>query len=58
MSTKTLPEVLRAMKVGQKKRVIAANANTCRVTAARVFGAGNYSVHTISNTEFEVVRKA
>lgn len=58
MATKSLAETIRSIKPGSKKRVTAANANTARVTAARVLGAGNYSVRAVSATEFEVTRHA
>lgn len=56
MSDKSLAETIRSIKVGKKKKVVAANANTARATAARVLGAGNYSVHAVSSNEFEVTR--
>lgn len=58
MATKPLAETIRGIAVGKKKRITAANANTARVTAARVLGAGNYSVRAMSATEFEITRFA
>lgn len=58
MTEKSLAETIRTIKAGKKKRVTASSANTARATAARVLGAGNYSVHALSSTEFEVARLA
>ena len=58
MATKSLAETIRGIAVGKKKRITAANANTARVTAARVLGVGNYSVRAVSATTFDVTRYA
>lgn len=57
MAQKSLAEIIRSIKPGKSKRVIGKNANTVRATAARVLGAGNYSVAAKSDTEFVVINR-
>lgn len=51
---KSLADVIRGIKLGKSKRIEGHTANTVRVTAARVLGAGNYSVRTVSSDASEV----
>lgn len=58
MATKTLAETIRSIKVGCSRKITAINSNVARATAARVLGAGNYTVTKISDTTFDVARVA
>jgi hypothetical protein len=48
---KSLADIIRAIKPGKSKRIDGRTPNVIRVTAARVLGAGNYSV--TSNPEHQ-----
>ena len=41
---KSLADIIRSIKVGKSKRIEGHTPNVIRVTAARILGAGNYSV--------------